>query len=207
MAAPRISTLNGLVASSRPFASEDSSSPPTAIALGPVEERDELRAPGLLGRDLGQPVLDDPVLDVLRAQLSAHLEQVSHRQAPVIGDDRGVRLLERARRAPPRQPAWLLWACDLLSFGRRWRDRPCVSRTGASVAATCSTRPRRGPVRHLPWRARRRPRYSRSGRRFRSGPSSPVTGSRHGSRRGCLGRIAVSGGTIFVSTGSAPSTL
>ena len=72
----------------------DSSARTDGDRAGAGQERDELRTAGLLGGDLGQPVLDDPVLDVLRAQLSAHLEQISHGQAPVVGDDRGVRLLE-----------------------------------------------------------------------------------------------------------------
>ena len=84
-AAPRISTLNGRVASMTPLASRVSSAPPTARALGPVRRRNGFRPPGVLGRDPGQPVLDHVVADVPVAQLAPHAVQVSHAQAAMVG--------------------------------------------------------------------------------------------------------------------------
>jgi len=71
-----------------------------------------------------------------------------------------------------------------------------------SVAAPCSTPDPEVADRHLPWRARRRPRVERSGRRFRSGPSAGQAGcGRH--PEGCLRTHRCLWRNIFCSTSVA----
>ena len=142
------------------------------------EQRDELRPAGLLGRDPGQSVLDDPVADVLVAQVAAHPGQVSHRQAAMVGDDRGA-AWQRSSTSSATAACLASVGMCLLSCRVPSADDPCWC--PAQGRRCVAARPGRRPGRSTPALAcpSASPRM-RSGRRFRSGPSAGSPRSRQG---------------------------
>ena len=136
--APVIRTiLYGLIASMTALAATDSSPVGERDGRGTDEERRERRARSVRpGGDADEPVLDDPIPDVVLAQRTADLGDLTHLEAAVFGDD------ERRR---PGELA--LQRLDRLALGLgRHGDLPesCVRPArGGGAARSATTRPDR----------------------------------------------------------------